>query len=142
MLLVPTEIPRGSNTKTEVKETSRSRLNLFKTPAIINIHIYSENIIKTKLDYVKGLPTITIDFQSTKNMTSVAINPVGIYLNLDNVQDRKNALKEWQDQMHMCFASNESWDAESCRRYAEQSLKGIVKNYLDSLRTAINASSI
>ena len=44
--------------------------------------------------------------------------------------------------MHICFASNESWDAESCRRYAEQSLKGIAKNYLESLRTATDASRI
>ena len=40
--------------------------------------------------------------------------------------------------MHICFASNESWDAESCRRYAEQSLKIIAKSYLDSLKTAID----
>ena len=48
MLPISTEIPGGSNTKTEVKETSRNRLNLFETPAAINIPIYSESIIKTK----------------------------------------------------------------------------------------------
>ena len=44
--------------------------------------------------------------------------------------------------MHMCFASNKSWDAESCRRYAEQSLKEITKNYLDNLRTTTDATNI
>ena len=97
MLPVSTKIPGGINTKTKVKETSRSRLNLFETPTAINIPIYSESIIRTKPEYVKGLSTIAIDFQSTNNMASVAINLVGIYLNLDNVQDKKNALKEWQD---------------------------------------------
>ena len=52
-------------------------------------------------------------------MASQAINPVGIYLNLDNVQDRKKALDEWRNQMNMCFTSNEQWDASSCKQYAE-----------------------
>ena len=125
---------------------SSSRLEdaprLFSKPIGINIPIYSSTIVKTKPDYIKDFPTSDKSFTPVKTMASQAINPVGIYLNLDNVQDRKKALDEWPNQMNMCFASNEQWDASSCKQYAEQSIRGIAKDYLDSLRKATDEDSL
>ena len=62
---------------------------LFSKPIGIDIPIYSSTVVKTKPDYIKDLPASDKSFTPVKTMASQAINPVGIYLNLDNVQDRK-----------------------------------------------------
>lgn len=61
--------------------------------------------------------------ENQKKMPVIPLNTVGIYLNLDNVEDRKQGLEEWRRQMEICFAHNPNWDAKNCHRYAELSLE-------------------
>ena len=75
-------------------------------------------------------------------MVERPINPVGIQLNLDGVRNIKKALTQWKEQMEICFTMKPEWDIPSCHSYAKLSMKGIVKNYIKTLKKGLTQKDI
>lgn len=72
------------------------------------IPVNDHSISSWKPSYYKGFPSTHPEYQATRKVAYILVNPIGILINLDNVQDKKQALKDWKIQMEVCFANNDS----------------------------------
>lgn len=128
----------------ESQPTPQIHLNVINIDGDDDEVIKANTVFKTPV-YAKDIepfPTKSHIFEGKNFMAERPINPVGIQLNLDGVRNIERALAQWKEQMEICFTMNPEWDADSCHSYAELSMRGIVKTYIQNLKKGLTQNDI